>query len=80
MGEDGGLIPCFCQKYLGRAHVTRLTEGSRKKGAGHHFPQTSLFPPQWKRQIFPHPDIIISEKNCLQRGEMLVKTGWGKCH
>ena len=33
-GEGGGgLIPCFCQKYLGRAHVTRLTEGSRKKGA-----------------------------------------------
>ena len=33
-GEGGGgLIPCFCQKYLGRAHVTRLTEGRRKKGA-----------------------------------------------
>ena len=26
-----GLIPCFCRKYLGRARVTRLTEGGCKK-------------------------------------------------
>ena len=52
MGEDGGLIPCFCQKYLGRAHVTRLTEGSHKKGAHCHFPQTSLFSPQQQRDRF----------------------------